>query len=182
MPTIWEYAELIAAGDTGRWQAATRRAAILLAPTHPVLDLPHGMPVHQVLVQTTALIVHGLGRLPGRIVTARELAAWVADHAVPPDPDLAGPRSLAPAATSDRDRHMREIVRAVRRQQEGLAGLLRAAGHQVPDPGTRSLDRHSADPVVRQWHDLADVDESSPFPLLCLGVAAMADTFGPAII
>ncbi|MEU4428147.1 hypothetical protein AB0F81_46645, partial [Actinoplanes sp. NPDC024001] len=86
MPTIWEYAQQVAAGDTGGWQAATLRAAILLAPTCPVLALPHRMPVHHVLVQTTALIVHGLARTarhPDHVVTGRELAVWAAEHTVP---------------------------------------------------------------------------------------------------
>lgn len=169
MPTIWEYAEQVAAGDTGQWQAATRRAAILLAPSRPVLDLPRRLPVHQVLVQTTALVVHCLSvRLPGHLVTGFELAAWAADHAVP----------CAPPATAD-------VAAAVRRQQDDLAAILRTAGHQVPDPGVRSLHRHSPDPVVRQWHDLVDVDGEVtggfPGPLLTLGVAGMTDTFGPAI-
>ncbi|MFC7528307.1 hypothetical protein [Actinoplanes sp. GCM10030250] len=215
MPTIWEYAEQVAAGDTGRWQAATRRTAILLAPTHPMIDLPHRMPVHQVLVQTTALVVHGLAmtaHTQGHMVTTRELAAWVTDHAVPPipatpelspepsRPEPASPAPASPAPASPQPAspqpaagappgRLLEIARAVRRQQDGLAALLRAAGHQVPDPGVRSLRHHSPDPVIRQWHDLADVDDedlSTPGgfrgPLLCLGIAAMADTFGPAII
>jgi hypothetical protein len=173
MPTIWAYAEQLAAGDTGRWHDATRRAAILLAPTRPVLELPHRMPVHHVLVQTTALIVLGLAaRRHDHVVTCAELAAWAADHAVPCVPPTSP-----------------EVTIAVRRQQSDLAALLRAAGHQVPDPGLRSLHRHSPDPVVRQWHDLADTDDETitaygvfPGPLLTLGIAAMADTFGPAIV
>ncbi|MEU4421109.1 hypothetical protein AB0F81_10805, partial [Actinoplanes sp. NPDC024001] len=78
------------------------------------------------------------------------------------------------------------VAAAVRRQQDDLAAMLRAAGHQVPHPGVRSLHRHSPDPVIRQWHDLVDVDACGyggyPGPLLTVGVAAMADTFGPAIV
>ncbi|MBW6440161.1 hypothetical protein KZ829_41195 [Actinoplanes hulinensis] len=171
MPSIWEYADQVAAGDTGLWQAATRRAAILLAPTHPVISLPYRMPVHQVLVQTTALVVYGRTRTagtPGHVVTGFELAAWVAEHVLP-GPD-AGPGAVATA---------------VRRQLDCIAGMLRSTGHHVPEPGPRALHRYSPDPVVRLWHDLADVDDApglGGFPLLCLGVAAMSDTFGPAIV
>ncbi|MEU4619532.1 hypothetical protein AB0G04_06085 [Actinoplanes sp. NPDC023801] len=168
MPTIWEYAGQVAAGDSGCWLASTRRAAILLAPTHPVIALPRRVPVHPVLVQTTALVVHGRtygSSIHGHIVSGPELAAWVTEHALP-DP------GAAPG----------NIAAAVRRLLDNVAGMLRKAGHQIPEPGPRSLRRHSADPVVQQWHDLTDVDESFPGPLLCLGVAAMSDTFGPAIV
>jgi hypothetical protein len=168
MPTIWEYANQVAAGDTGSWLASTRRAAILLAPTHPVITLHRRVPVHQVLVQTTSLVVYGRtfgARVPGHVVSGPELAAWVTEHALP------GPNA-APG----------NIAAAVRRLLDTVAGMLRAAGHQVPDPGLRSLHRHSLDPVIQQWHDLTDVDDAFPGPLLCLGVAAMADTFGPAIV
>jgi hypothetical protein len=168
MPSIWEYADQVAAGDTGYWLASTRRAAILLAPTHPVIALPRRVPVHQVLVQTTTLVVYGRtygSSLPGHIVSGPELAAWVTEHALP------GP-DAAPG----------NIAAAVRRLLDGVAGMLRTAGHQVPEPGLRSLRRHSLDPVIQQWHDLTDVDDAFPGPLLCLGVAAMSDTFGPAIV
>jgi hypothetical protein len=258
MPTIWEYANQVAAGDTGSWLAATRRAAILLAPTHPVIALPRRIPVHQVLVQTTSLVVYGrtfgtsapghetAHRTPtghnsrndptgndtrhhttghdtchhtashdttghhtashhtaanhdttghhtaanhdtashdatghhtttghdaghhtaaGHVVSGPELAAWAAEHALP------GPN----AAPGD-------IEAAIRRLLDTVAGMLRAAGHQVPDPGPRSLHRHSPDPVIQQWHDLTDLDDSFPGPLLCLGVATMSDTFGPTLV
>ncbi|GAA1637642.1 hypothetical protein [Actinoplanes couchii] len=169
MPSIWEYADQVAAGDTGAWKAATLRAAILLAPTHPVISLPSRLPVHQVLVHTTALIVYGRtygADVPGRhVVSGPELAAWLTDHALP-GPE-SGPGNLAVA---------------VRHLLEGVASMLRTAGHRIPEPARRSLDRHSPDPVVQQWHDLTDVDEAFPGPLLCLGVAAMSDTFGPAIV
>ncbi|MFC4069102.1 hypothetical protein [Actinoplanes subglobosus] len=168
MPTIWEYADQVAAGDNGYWLAATRRAAILLAPTHPVIALPRRVPVHQVLVQTTSLVVYGRTygtRVADHVVSGPELAAWVTEHGLP------GPEA-APG----------NIAAAVRRLLDTVAGMLRTAGHQVPDPGLRSLHRHSLDPVVQQWHDLTDVDDSFPGPLLCLGVAAMSDTFGPAIV
>ncbi|SDT52874.1 hypothetical protein [Actinoplanes derwentensis] len=168
MPSIWEYADQVAAGDTGSWRVATLRAAILLAPTHPVIVLPSRFPVHQVLVQTTSLVVygrtHGSG-VPGHVVSGPELAAWVTEHALP------GPDS-APG----------NLAAAVRHLLDGVASMLRAAGHRIPEPGLRSLRRHSPDPVVQQWHDLADVDEAFPGPLMCLGVAAMSDTFGPAIV
>ncbi|GAA4953112.1 hypothetical protein [Actinoplanes utahensis] len=168
MPTIWEYADQVAAGDTGFWQAATRRTAVLLAPTHPVISLPRRVPVHQVLVQTTALVIYGRTRsmpIPGHVVSAPELAAWVTEHALP------GPES-APG----------NIAAAVRHLLDSVAAMLRTAGHRIPEPGPRALGRHSRDPVVQQWHDLADVDDGFPGPLLCLGVAAMADTFGPTIV
>lgn len=168
MPTIWEYADQVAAGDTGPWLAATRRAAILLAPTHPVIALPRRIPVHQVLVQTTALVVYGRTfgtRARDHVVSGPELAAWVTEHALP------GP-DAAPDA----------VAAALHRLVGTVAGMLRTAGHRVPDPGHRSLHRHSRDPVVQQWHDLTDVDDAFPGPLLCLGVAAMSDTFGPAIV
>lgn len=168
MPTIWEYADQVAAGDTGPWQAATRRAALLLAPTHPVIALPRRLPVHQVLVQTTALVVYGRtgsARFPGHVVSGPELAAWAVEHAVPGV-------GAAPG----------NIAAAVGRLLGSVAGMLRTTGHQVPEPGLRSLCRHSREPVIRLWHDLTDVDDSFPGPLLCLGVAAMSDTFGPAVI
>ncbi|WP_430791620.1 hypothetical protein [Actinoplanes sp. G11-F43] len=168
MPSIWEYADQVAAGDTGTWWTATRRAAVLLAPTHPVITVTGRLPVHQVLVQTTALVVYGRthgSTAPGHVVSGPELAAWVTAHALPAPDTAAG-----------------NLAVAVRRLLDGVAAMLRSAGHQVPDPGLRSLRRHSRDPVIQQWHDLADVDDAFPGPLLCLGVAAMSDTFGPAIV
>jgi hypothetical protein len=45
---------------------------------------------------------------------------------------------------------------AVERQQRDLAGLLHAAGHPVPLPGLRSLERYLTDPVIATWLALVD--------------------------
>ena len=70
------------------------------------------------------------------------------------------------------------------RQVRDLGELLRAAGHPVPDPGRRGLDRHCADPVVMVWIGLVDTDnpgaggvtiDDFPAPLLSLAVSALGD-------
>jgi hypothetical protein len=39
-----------------------------------------------------------------------------------------------------------------------LAGLLVSAGHEVPEYGSRRLDRHSPDTAISLWLTLVDTD------------------------
>lgn len=134
MLTVWEYAEQVAAGDTGSWRAATRRAADMLAAPHPTIELPRIVPMQQILLQTTALLIYGLAQSrhadPGT-VTGNDLAGWVTQQPVPapPDPDdtVAGEQWTAAAM-----RWIPAMKAALQRQRDDLARLLRAAGHEVP--------------------------------------------------
>ena len=110
---------------------------------------------------------------------------WAAERMLPLAPSPDGP--MTGGQWSDADRYWRrDLERAVERIRHDLAKLLRHAGHAIPDPGIRSLDRYSADPVVMTWIDLADTDppesrarysvfEQFPVPRLALGVTALHD-------
>lgn len=188
MPTIWEYAEHVAADDTSHWQAATRRAAHLIAHHHPHVDLHSRIPLTQILLQTTALLTYALTRSNGDDpLTASAVAvhAWAAEHAVPEPPEPDGPMDSAQWETTIR-RWQHAMGAAVDRQRRELALLLEQAGHDVPPPGFHALDRYSPDPVVLVWLDLADTDapqtpaqygtfDQYPGPRLSLGLAALAD-------
>jgi hypothetical protein len=192
VPSVWEYAAQLAAADTGWWRSSTRRAADLLAPQHPIISLPRMLPLQQVLVQTTALLVYAISRSQGAdptAVTGNQMAGWVADRAVPlpPDPDSSDQDEW----TTTVQRWLTAMPAAVQRQQDDLAFLLRRAGHEVPAAGARSLSRHSPDPVIAQWLDLVDRDMDAATygynggytgPLLTFGLASITDTFGPGLL
>jgi hypothetical protein len=78
---------------------------------------------------------------------------------------------------------------AVDRCCRDLAALLAAAGHEVPEPGSRRLDRYSPDPVISVWLTLVDTDAQAPQqveglldlfrpPLLVLGLTGLVDLVG----
>lgn len=188
MQTIEAYAQQIAAGDRGPWRAATRRAADLLGSYQLTIDLTRQVPLTQILLQTTALLVYGVaagnGEDPGSI-SAMVPLRWAAERTLPLPPHPDGPTSNADWIEADR-RWRRELDRAVDRLRHDLAELLRRAGHPVPDADIRSLARYSADPVVMTWIDLADVDppdtparygllQQFPLPRLALGITALSD-------
>jgi len=189
--SVWEYAAQLAAGDTRSWRSSTGRAADLLAPRHTVIDLPRLLPLRQVLVQTTALLVYAIARGDGgepAAVTGGQVASWVVDRPVPHPLDAHGAARTEQGAASF-VRWRTELAAAVQRQQDDLAAMLRRAGHDVPRAGARSLDRHSPDPVIALWLDLVDRDtEAAAYgynggytgPLLALGLAGVIDTFGPS--
>lgn len=188
MQTIQQYADEIAAGDEGKWRAATRRAAELIGHRHPTVDLSRSLPLTQILLQTTALILYGLAASDSRHpveVSPLAVSNWAADRMLPLPPHPDGP--LSDTQWVDADREWRfDLDRAVERIRQDLAELLRRAGHAIPDADLRSLDRYSDDPVTMTWIDLADTDppesaarygvfEQFPVPRLALGVTALND-------
>jgi hypothetical protein len=174
---LWSYTDALAAGDDGWWQAATRHAADLLEADHWWLDPPGHLPVQHVLVETTALLSYALARSrdddPGT-VTGAQLAAWAAarplpmlDEAVPDT--VEGSMSLLQWSRIFEEQRLR--------QQNDLARLLLASGHELP--GTD-------DPVTGLWTDLIDrenpgrrygLDSRLPGPALTLGLGAVLQQF-----
>ena len=140
------------------------------------------------MLQTTALLLYGLAASnsedPGRISPLAPFR-WAAERTLPLPPHPDGPMSDTRWAEADR-RWRQDLDRAVDRLRHDLAELLRRAGHATPDADVRSLARHSEDPVVMTWIDLADIDppdsparfgvlQQFPLPRLALGVTALSD-------
>ena len=189
MLTVTAYAEQIAAGDTGRWQAATRHAAAWISPHQPTIDLTRQLPLTQLRLQTLAVLTYALAGSRGddpASIHAGEVLGWVAGHLMP-EPPQPGPltgEELREALNLWRH----ELDAAVDRCCRDLAALLAAAGHEVPEPGTRRLDRYSPDPVISVWLTLVDTDtQAIPAgslldmfqpPLLMLGLTGLADLAG----
>jgi hypothetical protein len=188
MLTVTAYAEQVAARDTGRWQSATRHAAAWISPHTPVIDLSRQIPLAQLQLQTLALLIYALaaghGRDPAH-VPACEVLDWVAAHQIPappaPDTSVSG---QGIAAAVGLWRHQMDA--ALDHCYRDLTALLSAAGHEVPEPGTRRLDRYSPDPVISVWLTLVDTDaQTAPQavglldlfrpPLLVLGLTGLAD-------
>ena len=188
MPTVWEYADHVAAGDTGYWRAATRRAAQVIDHRHPEVDHTRQIPMVQTLLQTAALLTYALARSNGEdptTVCVSALHRWAAEHAVP-QPPPADSSSNSAHWIEGAQRWRRDLDTAVDRQRRDLGELLRHAGHDVPAAAARGLHRYSPDPVVLVWLDLADIDpplaraqvgtyDHYPAPRLALGVAALND-------
>lgn len=185
MLTVERYAEQLAAGESGRWSSATRRAAAWISPQHPTIDLGRQLPLAQLRVQALALLIYGLaaGHELGE-VTAGQVLEWIFDRQVPPPPDPAASSGTAFNAALRRWRIKLDVV--AQRQCSDLGELLHSGGHVVPQPGRRSLKRHSGDPVIAVWLTLVDVDDPSAtrndglldryhLPLLSLGLSAIAD-------
>ncbi|MEV6489305.1 hypothetical protein AB0M20_11850 [Actinoplanes sp. NPDC051633] len=184
LPTV-AFAEKIAAGDTGGWGSAVRHAAGWLSPQHPVIDLGRRIPLPQLMLQASALLVYGLARSRGTepsTISAREVVDWVTERRLPPPPDP--PRSIDEAVEMlTLWRH--ELDDAADRQVRDLGALLRIAGHLVPAPGHRSLERFSSDPVVATWLALVDTEapgvqpasmmDQFPATLLSLGLHALCE-------
>jgi hypothetical protein len=189
--TVTAYAEQVAAGDTGRWQAATRHAAAWISPQAPVIDLSRQIPLAQLELQTLALLVYALAA--GRAgdpayVAAGEVLDWVAEHQIPMPPEPDGSLNVEDVAAVLGLWRL-EVDAAVDRCCRDLAALLAAAGHEVPEPGSRRLDRYSPDPVISVWLTLVDTDAQAPQqveglldlfrpPLLVLGLTGLVDLVG----
>ncbi|MFI1987713.1 hypothetical protein [Actinoplanes sp. NPDC020271] len=132
MTFLWSYTDALAAGDDGWWRAATRHTADLLEADHWWLDPPAHIPVQHLLVETTALLSYALARSrdddPGT-VTGAHLAAWAAARPLPmldesvPD-TVEGSISLLQWSRIFEEQRLR--------QQNDLADLLHAAGHDLP--------------------------------------------------
>lgn len=188
--TLDQYAYQVAAGDRGRWRSATRCAADLLASHDLTIDLGRRLPLPQILLQSTALIVYGLAARDATDPTdASPLAVhrWIVEHLPPCPPHPDSTLTVEQWQAVDR-RWRRDLQCTTDRLRHDLADLLRRAGHEVPDADIRSLLRYSADPVVMTWIDLADIDapdtparysvgEQFPLPRLALGVSAYNDLF-----
>ncbi|WP_213012801.1 hypothetical protein [Paractinoplanes toevensis] len=181
------YAEQLAGRDTGWWRAAVRQAATWISPQRPAIDLSRQIPISQTTLQATALLVYGLTRsrlADPRSLHASEVLDWVTAHQLPtpPEPEQVSNDDLAVALR----RWRTELDHAIARQQHDIADLLRAAGHDVPQPGLRGLDRNSPDPVVMTWLTLVDTDgpdveqrtmfDRYPTPMLSLGLTSLIDT------
>lgn len=145
MLTTTAYAEQVTAGDTGWWRRAVRHAAGWTHAQHPVIDLDRLVPLPQLMVQATALVVYGLARSRNadpRTITAAEVLDWVARRQLPDPPELTGPipaHELSELA--DRVRLWRhDVDDAAEQQLRDLAALLGAAGHPVPARGYHSLE------------------------------------------
>jgi hypothetical protein len=135
--TVVAYAEQVAAGDTGRWQAATRHAAAWISPQAPVIDLSRQIPLAQLEFQTLALLVYAVAAGRGgdpACVAAGEVLDWVAEHQMPmpPEPDDSVNVEDVVAVLG---LWRLEVDAAVDRCCRDLAALLAAAGHEVPEPG-----------------------------------------------
>lgn len=177
MTFLWSYTDALAAGDEGWWRAATRHAADLLEPDHWWLDPPTFVPVQHLLVETTALLSYALARSrdhdPGT-VTGPQLAAWAAARPLPmldeTVPDTAeGSTSLLQWSRIFEQQRLR--------QENDLAELLLAAGHELPGSG---------DPVTGLWQDLINRENPGrryglgsrlPGPALTLGLGAVLQQF-----
>jgi hypothetical protein len=188
--TAAAYAKQVAAGDTGRWRAATRRSAAWLSPHSQVVDLGRQIPLAQLALQSLALLIYALASGRGGDsdgVSAGDVLGWLADHRIPlpPEPGAAVSREEFGAALSGW-RH--EVEAAADRCCRDLSALLVAAGHDVPEPGFRRLDRYSPDPVINVWLGLVDTDAQAPQvdglldlfrpPLLVLGLTSLVDLVG----
>jgi hypothetical protein len=187
MLTVAAFAEQVAAGDTGRWQTATRRAAAWISPLAPVIDLGREIPLAQLRLQTLALLVYALaGRYDGdpASVPAGDVLDWLTEHQMPMPPEPPDPNGADIPTMMRRWRD--DMDTAVDRCRRDLAALLAAMGHEVPEPGRRGLDRYSPDPVINVWLTLVDTDAQPPQqiaslldafrpPLLVLGLSALMD-------
>ncbi|WIM98459.1 hypothetical protein ACTOB_002060 [Actinoplanes oblitus] len=204
MTFLWSYTDALAAGDEGWWRVATRHTADLLEAEHWWLDPPGPVPVQHLLVETTALLSYALARSRDGdpdTVTGAQLAAWAAARPLPmldetvPD-SLEGSLSLMQWSKIFEQQRLR--------QQNDLAGLLHAAGHQLtpaaptPAPGPLpSADPGRGpvpwpppdDPVSALWCDLIDRDNPGrrygpdfrlPGPALALGLGALVQHFDRA--
>ncbi|GIF04297.1 hypothetical protein [Actinoplanes siamensis] len=180
MTFLWSYTEALAAGDEGWWRAATRHAADLLEADHWWLDPPGLVPVQHLLVETTALLSYALARSTGGdpdTVTGAQLAAWAAARPLPML-DETVPDTVESSISL---LHWSRIFEQQRlRQQNDLARLLLAAGHQLPGGG---------DPVADLWADLVDRENPGrrygpgsrlPGPALTLGLGAVLRQFDRA--
>lgn len=176
--TVAAYAEQVAAGDTGRWQTATRHAAAWISPLAPVIDLNRQLPLTQLEFQTLALLIYALaaarGADPAR-VSAGEVLDWVAEHQLPMPPEADGPLEVESVAAVYGLWRLK-VDAAVDRCCRDLAALLAAAGHEVPEPGWRRLDRYSPDPVISVWLTLVDTDAQA------LPAASLLDLFRPPLL
>lgn len=76
---LWRYTERLAGGDDGWWRASTRRTAVLLEDAVRWAGDTETVPAPWLLVDTTAVLVHGLARSHGghpAHVTGTDLVAW----------------------------------------------------------------------------------------------------------
>jgi len=177
------YAQQLADNDTGWWRKAVRHAAQWISPHHTVINLDRQIPMPQLMLQATALLVYALARSRDAdpcSITAGEVLDWVNARQLPAPPEPAGTAGIDFAAQVRLWRH--EVDHAAGRQQDDLAALLRVAGHTVPEPGHRGLDRFSPDPVIATWLGLVDNDAASdsmmdqfPAPLLSIGLSTVDD-------
>jgi len=188
--TVAAYAEQVAAGDTGRWQAATRHATAWISALAPDIDLNRQLPLAQVEFQTLTLLIYALAAARGAdpaCVSAGEVLDWVAEHQMPMPPEADGPLKVESVRAAFSLWRL-EVDAAVDRCCRDLAALLGEAGHEVPEPGSRRLDRYAPDPVISVWLTLVDTDaEAVPVgslldlfrpPLLVLGLTGLVDLVG----
>jgi hypothetical protein len=120
-------------------------------------------------------------------VAAGEVLDWVAEHQMPMPPEPDGSLNVEDVAAVLGLWRL-EVDAAVDRCCRDLAALLAAAGHEVPEPGSRRLDRYSPDPVISVWLTLVDTDARAlPVgslldlfrpPLLVLGLTGLVDLVG----
>jgi hypothetical protein len=146
------YADQIAAGGNACWRDAVRHAAGWVSAQHPTVDLGRQVPLPQLQVQAIALLVYGMAGsrdVDPATVCAMQILDWVADRQLPLPLEPSGPLGTDDQQDfADRLRLWRhQVDAAAERQCHDLAALLHEAGHRVPAPGHRSLDRfHPAEP------------------------------------
>jgi hypothetical protein len=158
MPTLIEYADQVAGGDTGVWRAAVDRA-VALTPRWTVGQGTY--PDQEVPFRGLALLVYALANHhqvdPAEIDTT-VLATWLAEH--------------REVNTSDMD--PAELGRWLAEQHEprrmtALAAMLTAAGHILP-PRTLWVEvRPTGDPVADIWAQMTCLDSGDPDPRDFLG-------------
>ncbi|HWS38652.1 MAG TPA: hypothetical protein VN408_38690 [Actinoplanes sp.] len=142
---LWRYTERLADGDDGWWYAATRRTADMLEDGFWWVDDTGPVPMAALLIDTTAVLVHGLSRSHGAHpadVTGTDLVNWAT-------PRIAGLLQLAedlylrpPADPDGMWAWHRAFGREWRTTVQQVAYLLVAAGHDLLP--TASPDHPSA--------------------------------------
>lgn len=109
------------------WAESCARAAALCASWRDWTGSPHD----QMLLETTAILVYGLARRHNR------------------SPDTIGQQEL-------RDWLIEQAAAGTRRR-DGIADMLRDAGHATPEPGRATALHRTGDPVADIWHDLTAI-------------------------
>lgn len=162
MPTLIEYADAVARGDTGAWRAAVDRAAALTVAHQRHWTVGVGTyPDQEVPFRGLALLVYALAgqrHADPADVDAAELVEWLAEH----------------REVDTRDMELAELRQWLAEQHEprritALAAMLTAAGHTLP-PRVHRVDwRDTGDPVIDTWAQMTMLDSGDPDPHDVLG-------------
>ncbi|GAA1652579.1 hypothetical protein [Actinoplanes couchii] len=175
---LWMYTDRLAAGDDGWWRASTRRTADMLSDGFWWVDDTGPDRSVWLLIDTTAVLVHGLARSHGAHpaeVTGADLVTWAT-------PRIAGMLQLAedlflrpPVDPDGMWAWHRAFGQEWRATVQQVAYLLVAAGHELLP---------AADPVSVLWRDLTEGDDPGrrypavAGPAIVHGLTEMVRHFG----